>query len=377
LIGLLVIGACGDSSTTQSPSLPPAVQSIVDASRQTAWMTNGIDTWEVFVCHVPPDAQSPVYSGLAVRRLLKPDTIAAVLDAKVSHYFETLSNGIYRPQFSAGGEVTIGVKDEPQACVDKALAQSSDRAHGVIVVADAEHNSTQPGGFGNAGGACAVPPCRASATRRSAYVGAADFSPEWGDQPPMDLIEHEIGHALGWPHSGYDESAVDPHRSALDVMSDSAAPRLVHPARRDAPDTLAVNRLAAGWMPSAAVVAVASSGGTVTLAPSNAPTGTRLAVIELDDHRFITVELLTATGFDDHLPASGVAVHLIAVPLIAVPLIEGNDARRIQTPLVGAPPYDHLLTTGQTLTTHGWTVTVGDGWRATLQPVAGGPTVSG
>ena len=315
----------------------------------------------------PPTRSLPSTPGLPLRLPLKPDEIATVLDAKVTRYFETLSNGMYRPQFSAGGEVTIGAKDEPQACVDEALAQSSDRAHGVIVVADAEHNANQPGGFGNPGGACAVPPCRASATRRSAYVGAADFSPDWGDQPPMDLIEHEIGHALGWPHSGYDESAAEPHRSALDVMSNSAAPRAVHPARRDAPDTLAINRLAAGWMPTSAVAAIPRSGSTVTLAPSNGSSGTRLAVIELDDHRFITVELLTATGFDDHLPASGVAVHLI----------EGNDATRIQTPLVGVPPYDDLLAPGETLTSNGWSITVGDGWRATIQPVADAPTVSG
>jgi hypothetical protein len=366
LIGLLGISACGNSTTTAPRSLPPAVQSIVVAEQRTEWMTKGVDPWEVFVCHVPTDSQSPVYSGLQLRLPLTPAEIASVLDANVTRYFATLSNGAYRPQFDAGGEVTIGVNDEPQACVDKALTQSTDRARGVIVVADAEHNANQPGGFGNPGGGCAVPPCRASATRRSAYVGAADFSPDWGDQPPMDLIEHEIGHALGWPHSGYDESAAEPHRSALDVMSDSAAPRAVHPARRDAPDTLGINRLAAGWMPTSAVAAIPSSGGAVVLAPSNGSSGTRLAVIELDDHRFLTVELLTATGLDDHLPASGVAVHLI----------EGSDATRIQTPLVGGPPYDHLLTAGQALTTHGWTVTVEAGWSATLEPVDGGPTVT-
>ncbi len=361
-IGLLGISACSNSPV----SLTPAVQSIVDSAKQTQWMTTGTDPWEVFVCHVPADTQSPVYSGLPLRLALKPDEIATVLDSKVTAYFQTLSNGLYRPQFSAGGEVTIGANDEPQACVDQALSIAGAGAHGVFVVADAEHNANQPGGFGNQGGACAVPPCRATATRRSAYVGAADFSPDWGDQPPMDLIEHEIGHALGWPHSGYDMSAAEPHRSALDVMSDSAAPRAVHPTRRDAPDTLAVNRLAAGWLPASAVVVIPSTGGTVTLAPSNGPSGTRLVVIELDDHRFITVELLIAEGFDEHLPASGVAVHLI----------EENDATRVQTPLVGVPPFDKLLTAGKALTTHGWRIVIGEGWRATIQPVSDTPTVS-
>jgi hypothetical protein len=183
----------------------------------------------------------------------------------------------------------------------------------------------------------------------------------------MDLIEHEMGHALGWPHSGYDESATEPHRSALDVMSDSAAPRAVHPQRRDAPDTLAINRLQVGWLPASAVAVVPPAGGTFTLAPSNGPSGTRLAVIGLDDHQFITVELLTAVELDDHLPASGLAVHVV----------EGSDATRTQTPLVGQAPYADLLTPGETLATDGWSITVDDGWRATMHPLAVGPTVSG
>jgi hypothetical protein len=183
----------------------------------------------------------------------------------------------------------------------------------------------------------------------------------------MDLIEHEIGHALGWPHSGYDPSLQEPEQSALDVMSNSAAPRDVMPDRRDAPDTLAINRLSAGWLLPSDVAVVAPTGSTVTLAPSNGTSGTRLAVIQLDDDRFITVELLIAEGFDDHLPASGVAVHLI----------EGSGSTRTQTPLVGLAPYADLLGPGETLTSTGWRVAVGDGWNVIMQPVGALSTVSG
>jgi hypothetical protein len=326
-------------------------------------MSTGEDSWEVTVCHVPPDTQSIVYAGLPMRLQLQPAALASVLNAKVTAYFDTLSHGAYRPKFVAGSEVTIAATDEPQSCVDKALASAASEVHGVLVVADAEHNATQPGGFGNPGSGCVTPPCAAATSRRSVYVGASDFSTQWGDQPPMDLVEHEIGHALGWPHSAYDESSSEPEQSALDVMSNSAAPRDVNPGRRDAPDTLAVNRLAAGWLPTSAVAVVPAAGSTVTLAPSNGSTGTRLAVVELDDHRFITVELLVAEGFDDHLPATGVAVHLI----------DGSDSTRTQTPLIGLPPYNDLLTAGETLSSKGWSVAVSDGWRVTIHPIGAVP----
>jgi hypothetical protein len=340
---------------------------VVDAGEKSRWMTQGDDPWEVFVCHVPADARSPAYADLPLRQSLTPDKVATILDDKVRAYFDVLSHGAYRPRFTAAGEVSIEASDEPQACVDKALAASSERAHGVIAVADAEHNANQPGGFGNPGSACAKTPCSAGVTRRSAYVGAADFSPDWGDQPPMDLIEHEIGHALGWPHSGYDESLADPTQSAIDVMSDSAAPRTVHPDRRDGPDTLAINLLAVGWLSPSAVAVVPAAGLTVDLSPSSGTSGTRVAVIPLDDHTFLTVELLAAEGFDDHLPATGVAVHLI----------DGSDATRTQTPLVGLAPYDDLLTEGETFAGNGWRIAIDAGWKATIQPIGDVPTVSG
>ena len=344
---------------------------MVDYGKGLRWTTEGDDPWEVFVCHVPAGTQSAVYAGLPLRQRLLPDHVATVLDQNVGAYYDVLSHGKYRPRFSPGGEVTIAVTDGPQACVDKALAASSAHAHGVIAIADAEHNADQPGGFANPGSRCDQPPCAASSTRRSAYVGAADFSTDWGDRPPMDLIEHEIGHAIGWPHSGYDATATNPTLSALDVMSNSAAPRDVHPDRRDAPDTLAVNLLAAGWLATSAVAVIPPAGATVTLTPSNGSTSggasPRVAVVELDDHSFLTIELLLAEGFDDHLPATGIAVHLI----------DGADAARTQSPLVGVAPFDQLLTPGETFTGDGWRVAVGPGWTTTIQPVGDLPTVTG
>jgi hypothetical protein len=366
LIGLVALAACNRADV----ALPPAVQAVVDAGAKSKWATTGDDPWEVFVCHVPIDTQSPVYAGLPLRVALKPDAVASILDEKVTAYFDTLSNGAYHPRFTAGGEVSIGATDQPQACVDMAIAASHPQAHGVIAIADAEHNAGNSGGFANAGTACAAPPCPAGTTRRSAYVGASDFSSDWGDQPPMDLIEHEIGHAIGWPHSGYDATLPEPTQSALDVMSNSAAPRLVEPGRRNAPDTLAVNRLSAGWLPTSSVAVVPPTGATVELAPSNGRSGRRLAVIALDDQRFITIELLVNEGFDSHLPASGIAVHLIDEQ-------SGPDGTRTQTPLVGLAPYDDLLAQGETLTSMGWRIAVGDSWSVTMQPVTQLSTVSG
>ena len=73
----------------------------------------------------------------------------------------------------------------------------------MLAVADAEHAADQPGGIGS-GGDTHRAEAPASAARRWAYVGANDFSADWGDDPPMDLVEHELGHTLGWVHSGTD-----------------------------------------------------------------------------------------------------------------------------------------------------------------------------
>lgn len=321
------------------------------AQRMAHWRSTGVDRWEVWVCDVPSGTTAEIYEPATSRVALEPGTLVGRL-AGVTTYFATISHGVYRPTFAVGGRVQLGTDDGPQECVDAALARSGPAARGVLVVASALHRADRPGGSGNPGADCAQP-CAAAASRRNVYVGASDFLPEWGDRPPLDLVEHEIGHALGWPHSGYDESFAEPHRSALDVMSDSASPRRTKPDRRDAPDTLAINRAVAGWLPVAAVVAVPTGGAAVSLSPSTGDVGVRLLTLPGAADTVLTVELLTADGFDDHLPATGIAVHRV----------QGSGPSAVVTPLVGLAPFTEFLQPGQHLDTDGWRIEVADAWN--------------
>ena len=344
------LAACGDGTSTKHGDTASASRTVLaplTALAETgAWRATGDDLFEVWICHVPVDSTAAIYGGLPLRLPLTPEGVAAIVEARVPKYFDMLSHGRYRPSFTAGGEVSLGTNDGPQSCVDQAVAGAGPDTRAVLVVADAEHAVDQPGGFGSGGDPCPdATPCPVAQTHRSAYVGASDFHPDWVDDPPMDLVEHEIGHTLGWVHSGVD--AVGAYLSALDVMSNSAAPRDVDPARRDGPDTLAVNRLLAGWLTVDDVWVAPATGGKVTLSPSTGDDGTRLALVALGGGRFISAELLTADGLDAHLPTPGIAVHLITVTDGVLQPIE---------PRVGDPPYTALLQAGSSVVVEGWRV---------------------
>ena len=257
----------------------------------------------------------------------------------------------------------MAVGDGPQECVDIALSVASATAGAVLAVADAEHAPGEPGGFGSAGDPCSQGACAATQTRRAAYVAGNDFNPDLAGAPPMDLVEHEIGHLLGWTHSGIDEAGR--YQSGLDVMSTSAAPRDIDAARTDGPDTLGIARLLAGWLSIDSVWFAPSKGGSVTLAPSfgnpvAAPEARRLAIVPIDDTTFLTIELLTPTGFDAHLPTAGIAVHRVVVRSGIIESI---------TPLVGSAPFTTLLGPAASLDA--------DGWRITVETIADGAAPDG
>ena len=319
------------------------------------------DTIQVYVCDVPVGTTDPTYGAMTLRLPLDPVTIARQLETGVTPYFERLSHGAYSPNFIGGSVLVMSAAETHDHCVDRALDASDPATTSVLVVATAEHLASEPGGWGRPGKPCTGSTCTASITRRSAYVGASDFHPDNGPMPLLDLIEHEIGHTLDLPHSG---DPGDEHASAVDLMSNSAAPRAVQPKRKDGQDTLAINRLALGWLPRAAVAVMGPEGGAVDLAPSSGSKGLRLLVLPLDDLRFITVEQIAATGLDDFLPSSGVAVHLIDESPSACHSDTSSNSpcsgvdRRQTTLGSSAPHLDLLSVEHQTWHVEGWDITL-------------------
>lgn len=349
------------SSTTSAPGGTAtgyrALQTLFEGADSLRRFSLGTDRLGVWICHVPVGITDPIYNPVDLRLDLEVRKVAALLSEHVSAYFAALTHGAYVPEFVPEGEVTIAANETNRTCVDRAAERSAGDIDGLVVIADAEHAEDQHGGWGRTGEPCkAAEACPARVSGRAAYVGASDFHPDWGAVPAVDLLEHEIGHTLGFPHSG----GGDGYTSAIDVMSNSAAPRDVDPDRRDGPGTIAVNRLAAGWLPLASM-AVAEGAGTFPLVPSNSAEGPRVLVLPIDDARFLTVEALTNTGFDAHLPRSGIVVHEIDQSPTACR--SGADTPclneyRSQLPISGTRPFTDLLGDGSTWSGGGWSISV-------------------
>lgn len=329
-----VLAGCGEAHRRGDYSPVPPLASAIAVAAEGRWRATGTDTFEVWVCDVPADATSPMYGGLPLRRQFDPARLAALLSKRVPGYFATVSGGLYQPEFVAGGTVALGRDEEPTVCVDRAIEGARSTTRAVLVVATAEHAPGQPGGTGSAGEATpngtSAP---VSLTRRYVYIGAADFAPEWGDDPPVDLVEHEIGHSLGWTHSGVGQDGS--YTSPVDLMSNSAAPRRNDPMRRDGPEPIALHRLMAGWLPPSAVLATRTKVHR-TLEPSTSSSGLRLLVVAVDSRHFITVERLVPGRFNDHLPHEGLSVHEVVVEPV-----DGTDDTELPTsPTVGGDSAD-------------------------------------
>lgn len=319
---LVVVAGCatagpGSQGSTgfDSVALSELVDDHVDEFR-------GVDRWAVAVCRVPDEVEDPLYETAAERLAVDVDAIVQRLDG-VSEYFSRWSHGRYTIEWAVAPDVAIDERESSYDCVDRALDASDASTNGVLVIADAQHAADAPGGWGRRGERCDRP-CAASESRRAAYVGASDFLSYWGDDSPLDLVEHEIGHALGWPHSATEAGVGESHvyDSDVELMSNSAAPRDVDATRRHAPGVLALNQWLAGWLDDREVFVVALDDvptgdwqDVVRLATSDsAPSAerARLMVVDLGSALF-AIEAIADRGDNDHRRESGVAVHEIVL----------------------------------------------------------------
>jgi hypothetical protein len=158
--------------------------------------------------------------------------------------------------------------------------------------------------------------CSARLTRRAVYVGASDFMPFWKGDPPLDLIQHELGHALDWPHSStsVDNFGSGVYDSDVDVMSNSAAPRDFNSEARNAPGPLAINMYLARWLDDRNIEVIEKGTKAINLVATNtdpAIDGLRLILVPMDVQTVISVEVLAATGDNQHLLYDRVVIHQV------------------------------------------------------------------
>ncbi len=280
----------------------------------------GVDRWEVVVCRVPDGTRDETFVTSAERLALGADEIVERLE-EVSAYFFRWSQGRLSIEWAAASDVVIDVDETSYDCVDRAIEASAVDTNAVLVIADAQHSVDAPGGWGRRGDRCERP-CSVTTSRRAAYVGASDFTSYWEEASPLDLVEHEVGHAFGWPHSASRAGIGDNHvyDSDLDLMSNSAAPRAIDSARRHAPGVLAFNAWAAGWLPDDDIVFYSLDEVRVgdwqdarRLSPSDARSEedlVRLVIVDVGT-TLVTIELLADRGDNDHVSGPGVAIHEI------------------------------------------------------------------
>jgi hypothetical protein len=337
---------------------------VIAGSSELRLHSQGDDVWEVWVCDTPAGEVS-----------LTAPQVAGVLNREVTTFYQWLSEGAYRPIFTAGGTVVEG-----SGCTGAVSDRVTSGPNGVIIVTDNASNggSAQSGIWCPYEGLCPPSPQIYPDNYRSVTLGAHAVV---GPNPRLVTVVHELGHTLHFGHtfSGQATGTWAEYDDPIDVMSKAGD-------RTRLMATHALNRYIAGWINPEDVV-IAAGGGSFTLSALGRP-GDELLLVPNGEQGWLTaIDVRLATGYDSVLPEAGVTVHVLDQRAeacgSALPCF-GLSRRVSQWPAV-ANSYEHVLTAGKELTLpNGWVLSVvervGDRFVVTLAdsdaPVFAGPVVA-
>jgi len=317
-------------------------------SRGLGSNTDQIGVW---VCRVPGSA-GPDHS---------PEAVAAWAQGEADAYFEVESRGRYHPVFTALGSFDLPAGADPvSGCLDGGESRTNAPYDNTMVVTTTNYS----GGLGGPGsvwgnGTATAQSSPPSSSSRGFVIGGGAY---W-NSPNRHVLAHEMGHAIGFPHSYIDA----PYDNYLDLMGASLG--FTCPGRDGnmwscwAQHTLAFNRFAAGWIDQSEVVVHRKGSRQLQLNGPESPGGRQLVIAPSSGSSLamLTVEARPKVGFDSLLSTGGVAVHVVdqrptacSVSFDACPAVWRRQGQASGP----GDAYTHVLTPGQTKTFFGLKVTV-------------------
>ena len=242
---------------------------------------------------------------------VKPTQLVKHFKRVALPYFAWLSENRYNPEFVVGGTVTVAYETGCRAAVATRSSSESEEITGVIIMTDTPNVATKDGiprvGYAHPGALC-------SGANSCTYPGNYRYTVLRSNRTPLRNSEfhdqtllHEIGHMLNFPHSFSDGKPGGEYNNHMDIMSAGRTIDL---------GTLAVNRYAAGWIPTEQVQVHSVTGGDsppvalYDLAYLGQP-GSQMLVLPVQAGDFYALGARGRSEHDSDIPREGVEVYRI------------------------------------------------------------------